>query len=197
MKHRKDSRGIFQRGGSINSELTWSETLSFQFQNSWFELVQMTLSMSTLSCAHAWWLVKVIAIALQKNYFCFNMIVLRKKGQTATSDSGFLQVNLPASRLGSHSQLPWLLTQSLSYLSLWNGKPRVSLISGFTYSELSQNPLSGIPLWKPHWCVHPVILWKPDTPPSLPMARYLRSIVVGYSRLRIGTCFLIKTTDEL
>lgn len=29
------------------------------------------------------------------------------------------------------------------------------------------------------------------------MARYLRSNVVGYGRLRIGTCFLIKTTDEL
>ena len=36
----------------------WSETLSFQFQNSWSELGKSTLSMLTLSWARAWQLVK-------------------------------------------------------------------------------------------------------------------------------------------
>ena len=60
-------------------------------------------------------------------------------------NSGFLIVNLPASRLCSQSLLPWWLTQSFSYFSFWNGKIRVSLYSGLTYSEFSHNPLSGIP----------------------------------------------------
>ena len=43
------------------------------------------------------------------NYFCFNMIGLRVKDsrcQTAPSDSGFPQVNLPMSGLCSQSKLP-------------------------------------------------------------------------------------------
>ena len=54
--------------------------------------------------------------------------------QTAPSDSGFLQVNLPVSRLCSQRKLP---QQSLNDLSFWNWKLRVSLISGLTNSEFS------------------------------------------------------------
>jgi len=61
-------------------------------------------------------------------------------------------------RLGSQSHLPWSLTPSINYLSFWtgldsaflaltyppfwNGKPRVSLISGLTYSDFWLNLLS-------------------------------------------------------
>ena len=57
----------------------------------------------------------------------------------------FVMENLLASRLGSQSQLPWTLIHSLRYLSFWNGKPRVCLISGLPNSGFSLNPLSGMP----------------------------------------------------
>ena len=53
--------------------------------------------------------------------------------------------NLLVSMLGSQRQLPWTLTNSLHYLSFWNGKPRVCLILGLPNSGFSLNPLSGIP----------------------------------------------------
>ena len=59
----------------------------------------------------------------------------------------FVMENLPASRLGSLSQLPWTLTNSLHHLSFWNGKPRVCLVSELPKSRFSQNQLSGMPPW--------------------------------------------------
>ncbi len=87
--------------------------------------------------------------------------------------------NLLPTRLGSQSKLPRYLNLSISYLSFrngldlhksgfsgltnlpfWNGKPRISLISGSTYSEFSLNLLSEMGSWSCRCQVRSIaIIW--------------------------------------